>query len=381
MSICVYILKGALIGRSFTFDQPEIWIGRDPNCDIAFDVFKDDSVGRRHACIRSNGSGWDLENRHENGAWINGCLAAASSRLKSGDIVRLAPDGPEFKVVIESRQPSPSASADEQPRQTVKSASAVSKIPHSPKSDQWSRWAIGLGITGTVMAAAFWILRPSVSSSSPTRTIEQVHLEAPGAEFSDHAAPAQSDEELRTPGSFPAALSQAERGIVWIGVEIDEKLIPIYTGWVATPTRIVTTGHIVRRMHALKQDGQKVVVYCGETKSVVEEFRFHPGFDIQHLESEKNRHNNVGVLVVEMALPAHCPIAAQDELRKIAKGDRLFVSGYSITGDLEPYDRFNVALIRRIAGVLGAERTGTGSELLQLALQRSLTKIVVSDIP
>ena len=82
----------------FDLNKPEIWLGRDPACDIVFD---DDSsmVSRRHAVIRVQQNSLTVEDNNSfNGTLVNGHRISAPSVLGNGDELQLGLGGPSMKL-------------------------------------------------------------------------------------------------------------------------------------------------------------------------------------------------------------------------------------------------------------------------------------------
>ena len=84
-----------------------LYLGRDPSCDIRFDLDHDDLVSRSHAMIE-----WDLENEQRytitdllssNGTYVNGERIKEAVVIRSGDQVSLGLGGPEVEIQIEGK--------------------------------------------------------------------------------------------------------------------------------------------------------------------------------------------------------------------------------------------------------------------------------------
>jgi len=89
---------GAHAGRSFTFDQERIRLGRMPDSDVAFDPHADLDASGRHAEIRVEGGAHvvvDVGSR--NGTFVNG-RRVERHVLQPGDEVEFGPGGPRLRV-------------------------------------------------------------------------------------------------------------------------------------------------------------------------------------------------------------------------------------------------------------------------------------------
>jgi pSer/pThr/pTyr-binding forkhead associated (FHA) protein len=82
-------LEGALEGVEFPLDQPELGIGRRPDCDIRI---SEHGVSRLHAWVRATPSGYVIEDAGSaNGTWINDVCAEGPVPLAEGDVIRIGP--------------------------------------------------------------------------------------------------------------------------------------------------------------------------------------------------------------------------------------------------------------------------------------------------
>lgn len=85
----------------------ELAIGRDPACNISYDVQRDDYISRRHAVIRIAAGSQptfkiaDLGSR--NGTILNGEKVAGEAELMPGDTIELGAGGPKFTFDVQPR--------------------------------------------------------------------------------------------------------------------------------------------------------------------------------------------------------------------------------------------------------------------------------------
>lgn len=97
-------LSGSDEGRRDIFPMGKIVLGRDSECDVAFDLTKDLEVSGRHAEISCVGKGQicivDLGST--NGTWVNGTEIQEQTPLRSGDEIELGPGGPRLRVELRS---------------------------------------------------------------------------------------------------------------------------------------------------------------------------------------------------------------------------------------------------------------------------------------
>lgn len=83
---------------------PNITIGRDPSCEVAFDPDKDDLVSRAHTKISVEGDNiWISDLGSRNGTYVNKQRVSDRAKLMPGDQVQLGPGGPEFDFDMDPR--------------------------------------------------------------------------------------------------------------------------------------------------------------------------------------------------------------------------------------------------------------------------------------
>jgi hypothetical protein len=99
MAVEIRILSGARQGERLLLEGRELRVGCDRNCEVLFDVARDPAISGRSAVIHLSDDGWYL---HATGGqvWVNQQPVARSTRLRSGDIVRMSESGPDFSFGI-----------------------------------------------------------------------------------------------------------------------------------------------------------------------------------------------------------------------------------------------------------------------------------------
>jgi serine protease Do len=82
--------------------SPNVIIGRDPRCEVAFDLKKDELVSRVHSKISAlGGDFWIGDLGSRNGTYVNTQRISGRVKLMPGDVVQLGPGGPEFEFSVE----------------------------------------------------------------------------------------------------------------------------------------------------------------------------------------------------------------------------------------------------------------------------------------
>jgi len=85
--------------------HPAICLGRESDCEVAFDADQDDVVSRQHCRIEAAGGespGFRLSDLgSRNGTFVNRQRIAGEVTIRPGDIIQLGPGGPEFEFDVE----------------------------------------------------------------------------------------------------------------------------------------------------------------------------------------------------------------------------------------------------------------------------------------
>jgi hypothetical protein len=83
-----------------------LYVGRDPSCDVRFDIEKDAVVSRNHAVLEWGRDGNERVLLNDllstNGTFVNGKRIAEPTVLASGDVVQFGRRGPLVEFVFES---------------------------------------------------------------------------------------------------------------------------------------------------------------------------------------------------------------------------------------------------------------------------------------
>lgn len=92
-------IEAVVGGKRWTFEQREISLGRDAQCDVRLDGDENLMVSRRHAIVLTTPEGelWLEDQNSFNGTLLNG-RRITRERLEPGDVFRLGGDGPGFRV-------------------------------------------------------------------------------------------------------------------------------------------------------------------------------------------------------------------------------------------------------------------------------------------
>jgi len=110
-------IQGPLKGEIQELNEPEIVIGRHPDCQVQFP--KDEvTLSRRHARIIREGNRFKIIDQSTNGTYVNG-LRVPEAYLKDGDVITFSEGGPKvsFLTQVNDQQPVPQQTAKPVPAQ------------------------------------------------------------------------------------------------------------------------------------------------------------------------------------------------------------------------------------------------------------------------
>ncbi len=102
MPVEILVLSGARQGERHHLDGHRIVVGDVANADIALHPRDQAAACGRHATLDSSEQGWTLTNRGA-GEWLvnqRPVSSGQSTRLRSGDVVRISDEGPDFRFAI-----------------------------------------------------------------------------------------------------------------------------------------------------------------------------------------------------------------------------------------------------------------------------------------
>ena len=99
MCVEIQILSGARMGERLRLDATDFEAGGDPRCNVFFDPERDRDAAGTRMRFRRQPDGWYVE-RIAGGQLLNHDVLPKRSRLRSGDVVRMSIDGPDFLFLV-----------------------------------------------------------------------------------------------------------------------------------------------------------------------------------------------------------------------------------------------------------------------------------------
>ncbi len=100
MAAEIRILSGARKGERFVLDAAEVRIGADRQCQVRFDPAVDPAARHRSILLRLTSDGWLVSSTGSGEVLLNQTPLVRETRIRSGDLVRLSDQGPDFTFAI-----------------------------------------------------------------------------------------------------------------------------------------------------------------------------------------------------------------------------------------------------------------------------------------
>ena len=185
MAVEIHILSGARQGDRVVVDATSFRAGTDSACDVLFDPRAEACAEGRSASFLLMEDGWYMV-RTAGSVIVNQKQAAGITRIRSGDIVRLSENGPDFSFSITT------------------GAVAAHKEPLSPQT-------VRREITGPQQPPALQPVAPAGPSPAPATIVP-----APPSFPAQSAPSAQSPAEIMTFVRQDAPKPSQERWALWV---------------------------------------------------------------------------------------------------------------------------------------------------------------------
>ena len=105
MPVEILILSGARQGERIELELDEFRVGDASYCEVVFNRDADPAVRGRTAAIRRDEEGWSIRNMGRGDLMVNQEPVSGTSRLRSGDVVRMSDRGPDFAFTVDPIAP------------------------------------------------------------------------------------------------------------------------------------------------------------------------------------------------------------------------------------------------------------------------------------
>ena len=103
MSAEIFILSGARAGEQILVAATEFRVGGERNCEVFFDPQRDLCARGQSARFRLFDDGWYVTSEGTGELLLNQQVVSGRTRIRSGDVLRMTSEGPDFCFNIVSR--------------------------------------------------------------------------------------------------------------------------------------------------------------------------------------------------------------------------------------------------------------------------------------
>ncbi|MBN1910834.1 MAG: hypothetical protein JW818_13900 [Pirellulales bacterium] len=100
MRVDIQILSGARQGEHVVLDVDRFRVGDQRDCEVRFDPARDAAARGHAATIQRDDDGWRIRNTGTGDVLVNHEPVFGNTRLRSGDVVRMSENGPDFSFTI-----------------------------------------------------------------------------------------------------------------------------------------------------------------------------------------------------------------------------------------------------------------------------------------
>ncbi len=405
MAVEIVIHSGERQGESLRFDAREIRVGDRPEFEVYFNPGTDEPARNQSAIFRLEPDGWKIHNTGVREVLVNEDLVTSSARIRSGDMIRMSPDGPDFSFSLLSglsqaagltpgtaaKLPDSSAVAaqEEQPPKLPASEPASSEQQSMPPPGHptvltgAAQRAVGLAVAGlAVIVLLGWLVwggpgtdrlvgnaavppttEPEIDSDNGTsdkqpdgasaQTGAESHSGADQSAAGQYAArPATHEAPQAKPDPWASAVKRIEPALVLFQVEDPKSssVWPFATGCAIDPQTILTSATVGSELEKFRADGWQAwaIRLSDESKYMLKEIRVHVGHTASESEPEKRVYFDVARVIVQGTLPATAQLAGTESLAELDRGYPIAWCG--IPHDGEAINRFQSFSAESAAG-------------------------------
>ncbi len=380
MPVEITILSGSRRAAQVHLDTDEFQVGTTPGCTVAFDAALDPAAAGQSATFALREDGWWLTNTGSKEMLVNHLPIAGRHRLRSGDIVRLSSEGPDFSfAIVPPRKPVPSQIAG-QPAEVRNPV--VSEVAASAAGDRRRPRMAILALSGAAAVAlcclAFWLLTrdsgtakeavasaevespaPSVSSAAtsavampeqsaqqPAAAVIQARRGAPDQSESAPPEPPVQGDTSAVPGAFDQVLDS----VALLTVEHPQGAAswPFGTACVIRENALLTTATVALELAKFRRAGWKVWAMgkAANGKQAIDDVRVHVGYVKAADNREEQIYFDLALLTPHGNLEHLCPLADLAESDEVESGFPVACVGIPHEGDLmNRFDEFKPEVI------------------------------------
>lgn len=435
MAVEIVILSGSRQGEQLIFEGEQFRAGDEPACEIYFNPALDPGTRGRMVLFRHREDGWSVLPLGAPGLLLDYDSLSDSVAIRSGQVVRMSADGPDFsfRVVAASAArkaaaaatavPAASASGDLPPAVPVgdplatlsAAAAGPALVPLAePVKDKPAVLSLailvlaGIGLASLVLAVGWSLVKPSVQYAGPVppKLEEQLKVEPPPETREQPPAKPQPKKKPHrkhetppvTPPVQPMPVQPAPvepapvqpadplqrvREAMYL-LQVEQRLpdgsamaYPQATCCAVSDKELLTTANVGCEL--LRFRAQKYKVYATRpqerVKLLVTEIRIRTDFIEHEADRQARRYCDLALLSVDGRLPSPAPIAVREDLGppRLEEGVRFGMLGYPHDGNkITPHDQFKLESFEGRVFVVRALEPQTASTPLCLDLTAQL---------
>ncbi len=370
MPIEIHVLSGARQGEQHFSNAESFVVGDAGKSDLQFNPSKDPGARDKQALIKFNSDGWSIAN-HGKGTWLinqSELRTGSSSRLRSGDIVRVSESGPDFRfAIVTGRMKRVPTTRDESTTDRELDNNSRATV------ESTNKYRIPLPYAaGGVLSLLLLVMLLVALRQNPT-TVSQ-----------DPVTPQPPPSLVSTPTSEPALdprlptvqIAPNVEPVVWIGVDAEGYRIPYFSGWAVSPKVVVSSGRKIAELMAVADKVDRFVVFTESPQPTfiqIDEMKLHPRYDQDDPDSTDSLLHNLGVIYLKQPIPAHYELGHLQDLNEPVIGMQIHAVGYDIDhgGDgskFKPYDLLNPPSLIQALGLVQATKILPGAQESDLPL-------------
>ncbi|MEX0817937.1 MAG: putative Ig domain-containing protein [Pirellulaceae bacterium] len=184
MPVQITILSGARQGECLELTENAFEAGDRKGDAIYFDAVANPRVKGRRALLRLEEEGWRIRSAGTLPILLNHEPVLAPRPLRSGDIVRMSDQGPDFSFTLISRLTLAAEPPPVEPDKLPAGGTATAAIPGdhdlvSPRQRPFGAALLSLGALSLILAASVFLLRPSAPHTPrQSPTLKFAHIPA-----------------------------------------------------------------------------------------------------------------------------------------------------------------------------------------------------------
>jgi hypothetical protein len=369
MAIEILILSGARQGTRLVLEGNRLRIGTTPDCDVYFDPQKDAAARDHAALLISETDGWCISSAGTGGLIVNQQPVAGTRQLRSGDVVRLSPAGPDFSFRLPTgganttKEPltpdvtaSPFVAAQPEEVNSLNTAGihAAAAGPESSSikattshARHWIKWGTA-GVIACFAAAVLWRVTQVPPAPQINIQIDRNSLAIPKEAGNADKEPPQSKPATTdatpqktspapksTPSLTEQLLSQLREALYLVEVEKAGRFWPYATCVAIGDDSLLTSGREALQLAAWREnEGYKIwaVNFATGTRKEIREIRFHGIFTTIADKPNDWIYVNLALLAVDGKMPKVAPLASDNESESLKEDVPVVCLGFTHDG-------------------------------------------------